>query len=138
MHPWQRLWFSTFPWFLIEMYWGFLGTYSLSYLIINNTMLIWCTFDNCCPNSSNFCCSGVFSVSVSIISSRILPVKERFFKLEILLIMAKGQRELTYCKTSVSCYLSLTTNIVGQSNAEIWLSTLIKCLTYKISWKAAN
>ena len=31
------------------------------------------TFDNCCENSSNFCCSGVLSVSVSIISFRILP-----------------------------------------------------------------
>ncbi len=31
------------------------------------------TFDNCSLNSSNFCCNGVFSSSVSAISDRILP-----------------------------------------------------------------
>jgi len=31
------------------------------------------TLDSCCPNSSNFCCSGVLSDSVSVISVLILP-----------------------------------------------------------------
>lgn len=31
------------------------------------------TLDSCWPNSSSFCCRGVFSVSVSTISVRILP-----------------------------------------------------------------
>ena len=31
------------------------------------------TLDSCCPNSSNFCCSGVLSDSVSDISVLILP-----------------------------------------------------------------
>lgn len=34
------------------------------------------TLDSCWENSSSFCCSGVFSVSVSIISLRILPEKQ--------------------------------------------------------------
>jgi len=34
------------------------------------------TFDNCSPNSSNFCCNGVFSASLSAISDRILPKQE--------------------------------------------------------------
>ena len=33
----------------------------------------WLTLDSCWPNSSSFCCNGVFSVSVSVISVLILP-----------------------------------------------------------------
>lgn len=33
------------------------------------------TFESCSPNSSSFCCNGVFSSSASAISERILPGK---------------------------------------------------------------
>ena len=35
------------------------------------------TLDNCVPNSSSFCCSGVFSCSVSAMVVRIFPANAK-------------------------------------------------------------
>ncbi|KAF3850638.1 hypothetical protein F7725_012410 [Dissostichus mawsoni] len=44
-------------------------------LIIHTAMQIReMTLESCSPNSSSFCCSGVFSCSVAAISSRIFPI----------------------------------------------------------------
>lgn len=58
------------------------------------------TLDSCWPNSSSFCCNGVLSVSVSTISVRILPLRNKinssnetklnYFKLYLLVILHRS------------------------------------------------